>query len=133
LFKHAKAIIWLDCDAEVVDYPVVFDMLHDYDIGLYYRDRPRRPRELLTGTLYFNFTTASLDVLDEWIDMCRLFPNVWDQLSLQKVMEEIDRDDIKIFDFPSSYVKIFDAQDMLNVKPVITHWQASRRLKRGIT
>lgn len=53
---------------------------------------------------------------------------VWDQIALRNVLTGSDAD---IRCLPLEYVKIFDhAEDTRLVsKPVITHYQASRRLK----
>jgi hypothetical protein len=133
LLEHNMSIVWLDCDAEVVKYPKLFDYIGDYyDMGCYYRNRRSMPHELLSGTLYFSNTTESLKLLESWTTVCKANSMVWDQRNLQRVIYEHDKD-LKIFEFPSSYVRIFDAQDMRDVDPVILHYQASRKLKRMIT
>jgi hypothetical protein len=134
LVQYKKPIVWIDCDAEVKSYPVLFPELKDFfDIGLFYRNRENRPHELLSGTLYFNNTSTAMRILDLWVSMCRANSTSWDQRNLNRVIEEYG-DSVKIFEFPSSYVRIFDAEDMLwDGDPVILHHQASRRLKRIVT
>lgn len=130
LKEHNMPIVWIDCDAEVMRYPDLFNAIKDeYDIGVFYRNRARRPNELLSGTVYFNNTEGSRKILDAWVESCVSHPETWDQRCLQEVLYEM-RGEIKIFEFPCSYVRIFDAIDMAGVDPVILHHQASRELKR---
>jgi hypothetical protein len=131
--EHDIPIVWVDCDAEVQSYPVIFDEIKEfYDIGVFYRNRDKRPRELLSGTLYFNNTIRSKELLEAWTTMCRIHDTIWDQRNLHEVIEQ-SKEYMNVFEFPSSYVRIFDAEDMRGVEPVILHHQASRRLKRIVT
>lgn len=133
LIEHDMPVVWIDCDAEVKSYPILFDTLRkDYDVGLFHRNRVGRMHELLSGTLYFNNTSMSRKILDLWVEKSRIYSTTWDQRTLQSVIEEHEQD-IKIFEFPCSYVRIFDAEDMKDVNPVILHNQASRQLRKVVS
>lgn len=121
-------VVWVDCDAEVQHYPELFHRI-DADIGVYFRNRYGASHELLSGTIYFGNTAVSKDIVAKWCDFCKRNPTRWDQRSLQEVLE-LEKERVRIFEIPPSYVRIFDAHDMQGIDPVILHNQASRRLKR---
>jgi hypothetical protein len=131
LMEYNIPTVWVDADAEVLSYPILFDELYDYDIGVCYRNRRQRPHEMLAGTLYFNTTERSRFILDTWIDMCK-DNSISDQIALERIISA-NIHTIKLFEFPYSYVRIFDAEDMSETDPpVILHHQASRRLKKVV-
>jgi hypothetical protein len=124
-------IVWIDSDAEIMSYPTLFDTLRrSYDIAVYHRNRPSRENELLSGTVYFNYTLESMNVINRWIDVTKRKYNVWDQKNLQMAIETYDGN-LKVFELPCSYVRIFDAKDQ-NEDPIILHHQASRTLKKVV-
>ncbi len=132
LSKHKSPIVWIDCDAVILRYPTLFNELSDYDVAVHYRNRITRPKELLSGTVYFNYTFESLKVIAYWVVECLTDENLWDQKALSRAINKIDN--LKLYTLPASYVKIFDAVDMIceNNEPVIIHNQASRKWKRSV-
>lgn len=120
LQEYKKPIVYLDVDAVVREYPSLFDEI-DCDIACHYRDN----EELLSGTLYFNYTDKALSVLDEWIKTIGSLD--LEQRCLQYVLDQ--RKDVRVHKLPASYTQIFDSMAH-NGKPVIEHFQASRRLRK---
>lgn len=130
MLKNNIPIVWVDCDAEILKYPKLFHELCDYDIACHYFTRKSGKTELLSGTLYFNNTEASFDLLDRWEKSCGINPTRWDQRSLEDVVATSNY--IKVFDLPQSYVNIFDDGRVSVEDTFILHRQASRRYKRLI-
>lgn len=130
LFK-GRPVIWLDSDATVEQYPTLFDNIstEDYDIAYHLCKNPGGPVHLLTGTLWFNNNQKCRDLLRLWSDRCKNIVGKSDQDVLMTCIQECN---LRVFSLPSSYVKIFDLDETgeKNVKPVISHWQASRRGKK---
>lgn len=122
--RHTGPIVWLDADAEVVKYPLAFDVLDGCDIAVHFR----RDNELLSGTLYVGDTPKAREVLAAWVRRCEQFPSEWDQRNLQAALGMVPG--VNLHKLPAAYTCIFDADDMLEQgEPVILHHQASRRLR----
>jgi hypothetical protein len=127
---HKKPIVWVDCDAEILQYPSLFLSMQDFDIGCHYFTRKSGKVELLSGTLFFNYTDASRELINRWEDACKNSPARLDQKTLEDTIKSYET--IKIFDLPQSYVNIFDDGRVSLEDTVILHRQASRRFKRII-
>jgi hypothetical protein len=128
LDKHSPtSIVYVDCDAEFMRYPDLFDTL-DCDVGVYVFDRSCYTRshkgtEVLSGTIFLKSNTKVRALLEKWIRACRASPKVWDQKLLEKVLEG------QFFTLPGEYCKIFDRMDHIT-NPVIVHYQASREVRK---
>lgn len=131
LQTYNMSIVWLDCDAEVLKYPSLFNELDDYDMAVATSHKLSNPTEILSGTLFFNNTPGAITLLDKWIEECKLNPVKWDQKNLQKVLGDC-ANQIKVFDLPPGYAKIFDNSRIPEEDAVIVHWQASRKYKRMV-
>lgn len=133
LEKHKRAVLFIDADAEIKQYPFFFNEL-DKDFACYFRDYSQFPRssrregkELLTGTLYFADTKAAHDLIDAWIKENEKNPNLWEQKNLERAF---NRQICQFTELSPQYCKIYDL--MRSVKnPIIEHYQASRRLKNA--
>lgn len=126
LYEHKRRpVVYLDVDARIEQYPVLFDNIL-CDISFHYF----RGVELLSGTLFFgNHTPIGAELVKQWRDENDSHPGQWDQRTLQKVVEA--RDDLDILPLPETYVYI-NHLSVTNEKPVIRHTQASRQHKRVI-
>jgi hypothetical protein len=120
----SKPIVYTDVDSRIHSYPKLFDTLQEYDIGVHYR----KDRELLSGTIYFNHNETIKQLLNAWVKQGQDFPGVWDQKNLAKVLSQVT---INIYKLPPTYCQIFDIMRNEGT-PVIEHFQASRKFKRGI-
>jgi hypothetical protein len=147
LFAHPRRpVVWLDADARVRAFPELFEIWaqrealkqlgHDLgplpapDFAAHWKPKPAPygGTELLSGTLYFSGSKASIELVEDWRERCESHPDDYDQLSLENVVKEQSR--LSVVDLPSSYTCIFDAEPSMG-PPVICHYQASRRLKRS--
>jgi len=125
--KHyPKSIIWVDCDAEFVKYPKLFEELecniaaHLFKIekGIKQPDGTYGT-QLASGTVFLKNIPKTYQILLDWEKECRDNPNVLDQKSLENVLKGY------FYNLPGEYCKIFDRMAYIT-DPVIIHWQHSR-------
>lgn len=125
LAKHQRDVVWLDCDAVMERYPVLFD---DFpcDFGAHIHNFPHRKGELLGGTMYFANNEKAKELVARWINFNDSMPR---QRLSQWVLEEAVKGwDGTFFNFPPEYCQIFDLMKGTGL-PVISHWQASRKFR----
>ena len=142
LLKHKQSIVFLDADATIENYPMLFNFLNtfDYDIALHYLDwykfwrkkEGQNKREALSGTLYLNYNKKVLEFLDEWIELNKVSTK-WEQQNMQEILEKW-KDKLQIYNLPAEYCTIilFNGklpEHYLTEKPVIIHHQVSRQFK----
>jgi len=127
LEKHQRPIVYLDADAEVKQYPDLFNRL-DCDIAVHYRNS----EELLSGTLYLDNIATTKAIIEDWVREIERNPNIWEQACLARVLERYLLDKALVMEqLPPEYCCIFDL--MSGVKnPVIVQHQASRKLKENV-
>lgn len=114
-------IVWLDADAVVQQYPVLFDDM-DADIAVHYKGG----KELLSGTVFIANNDGGRKVVQEWVDLKDRFKDdshMVDQRMLQTVL---DNGNHNVYKLPAPYTLIFDLMSHLG-PPVIEHFQASRK------
>jgi len=123
-----KNVVYLDCDAEVIQDPKLFHYL-TCDIAVHVLDHSKYARknhkpEMLSGTIFFRNTEGNRTLVDEWIRICRQNDRMWDQVALVKAIGT------KPFhNLPEEYCVIFDYMRTVE-SPVIVHYQASRKFRR---
>lgn len=127
LFKHTgRAVVYLDCDAVIRERPTLFDNI-DCDIAVHYYESKNRPdRELLSGTLYVAPTENARRLIELWRYVNQEYPSRWEQKNLSIALKFMP--EIKIYELPPTYCLIFDLMKDRG-RPVIEHFQASRRYK----
>lgn len=116
-------VLYIDADAVVRQDPILFNDI-DCDIAVHYKNG----KELLTGTLYLNWTDNARRIVDEWISEVARCSNMWEQKNLSKVLERLR---FKMIELPPTYCQIYDLMKNAG-EPVIEHYQASRRFKGGV-
>jgi len=133
-------IVFVDCDAEVLRYPELFDNIPEqYDIAAHILDRgrwynkPFNEMELLTGTLFVRNTARAREIVDKWVGEC-YNSGIWEQKILQIVLKDMN---VPIFELPIEYCYMKTMpnglEPFIRVKdPVIVHHQLSRSLKKVI-
>jgi len=115
-------IVWLDADAIVREYPVLFDDM-EADIAVHYKGGS----ELLGGTVYVANNESGRNVAVEWVkEIERYGSHQNDQQTLQRLLS---RSNYKVTTLPAPYTLIFDLMSHLG-PPVIEHFQASRKGRR---
>ena len=126
-----RDIVWLDCDAVVLQYPELWDDanivigVHTVDWSLY-RDHNTKP-ETLAGTIYIG--AGQVEFVKAWVKMVKRLPRLTDQQCLQTLLKA--GKNLNVTQLPASYCQIFDTMATAG-DPVIEHGQASRRLKKEV-
>lgn len=134
-----RTLVFLDADCTIEQYPILFDSVSDYDIGFHmldwrtwYNYPDSTTKELLTGTMFFNYSDALVTLIEHWIDDLKI-NNIWEQKSLQQVIKKF-APMLKIYELPLEYcyIKTLPSGQVPNVKcdPIILHHQVSRQTKR---
>lgn len=123
---YPNALLYLDADARVQQYPSLFDKAA-FDLGLFYWHN----QELISSTLYFANNGKTFELVERWIACCFENPDIWDQKVLQYVVQESKDLALKIEMLPPSYCQIFDLMKNEG-EPVIEQFQASRRFKSEV-
>ncbi len=121
-------IVWVDCDAVFFAYPDLFKEL-DCNIGVYLFDRIHhgtkvRGLELLSGTIFLRNNEEVYNLVDKWEKECQANPHVWDQKSLEKILQG------EFYHLPAEYCTISRVMRFVK-KPVIVHYQASRQVRKN--
>jgi hypothetical protein len=129
LAQHqGKNLVWIDVDGVVQQYPQLLDDLagameyKDFIIGVHYF----RKRELLTNTVFLRNCDQTMQLMAAWINLVKAMPGVWEQKILQLLLSQ--HPEWKVFLLPAGYSQIFDLM-RYEGKPVIEHFQASRRFR----
>lgn len=122
--QNQSAVVWLDADCMVLQYPQLFFEL-DCDVAFHrFKDK-----ELLSGTVFFKNTARTIELLDKWIAINEANLEVFDQKNLDQALKSMG--DISILELPPEYCFIFDlSKDYYpRVNPIIEHYQASRKFR----
>ena len=142
LNKHKCSVIFVDADAEILQYPKLFQEIPDeYDLGGHYlnwrkmwkNQEGNSRRDFLSGTLYIPYKEKTINLVQAFIKQIKKNPNLWEQKNMQKVIES--HKDIKIYNLPYSYITfpLHNGQVPTHMVKeddiVIWHTQASRKFK----
>lgn len=124
-----RNIVYVDCDAEFLAYPDLFERL-DCNISVHLFDRACYKRrgvegyEILSGTIFLRNNKEVFDLVNKWEKECQAHPFVFDQISFAKILGD------NYHNLPEEYCTI--SGTMKHVKyPVIMHHQASREVKKN--
>lgn len=117
-------IVWLDADATVVKYPILFENLKEVDISAFIN----HINNLLSGTVYFANNDKVRKMMDNWIIANKKNTVLFEQKILQSTIKK--NRNIIFRRLPIGYCQIYNykVQAKENEKYVL-HWQASRRTK----
>ncbi|MCK9601764.1 MAG: hypothetical protein M0R06_22160 [Sphaerochaeta sp.] len=136
-----KDIVFLDSDAVVKQYPVLFDELsrtHDYDLSAHffkYQPESGDADELLSGTLWIQNGEMGRRLIEKWheIGLART-ADTRHQLCLKIAIAELGKagEKVRVNRHPFAYTCVFDYQQAYKTEPVIEHFQASRRLRKEV-
>lgn len=143
LTHHKKDIVFLDSDAVILEYPHLFEQIpegfevacHLLDKNAWYGNIYDPQFELLSGTAFFKYCQATLNLVSVWISLCKKNPNVWEQQLLQKAITSTQS---KFYPLPLSYCWIVSLPN--GSRPIVTppdpiiikHHQVSRQLRNKL-
>jgi MoaA/NifB/PqqE/SkfB family radical SAM enzyme/glycosyltransferase involved in cell wall biosynthesis len=131
LNKHGRPVVWVDCDAIIQQDPQLLSTLSEFDFAFHPRVRSNGSTELLGGTMYFNCTVGALKLLAKWTELVNADRTKYrlDQSYLHEAVSTLHS--LKVYYLPATYCQIFDLMKDAG-KPVIEHFQASRKYKQHV-
>ena len=145
LKKYKEPIVVLDVDCKITEEPILFERIktdqfdlayHSLDWETWY-NRPGKEtkKEILTGTMWFNYNEKVVSFLEEWAKA------TWkakcaDQVTIEVLLKG-DWKCLRICNLPIQYCYINSLPNgappyVQVLNPVITHFQASRIARKGI-
>jgi hypothetical protein len=139
-----RDIVFVDADAIVRQYPVLFDDLSngkDYDMAAHfhpYRGTRMHGGSLLSGTLWFKNSYRGRRIVKEWHAIGLGHPTIRHQHCLRLAVAELRIKRVmmpNVYKLPAGYTLIFDYYGRFRgpkPKAVIEHFQASRRFRRQV-
>ena len=118
LKRYRRNIVWLDADAVVQQYPILFDTIN-CDVAVHKRDGV----EILGGTVYVQNSDGGMRFAEDWVRMATENKKLNDQGALQAILR---KPSYNVELLPAPYTLIFDLMESQG-PPVIEHFQASRK------
>jgi len=135
-----KKILYVDVDAEFIKEPLLFKN-YSCDIAIRWQDFRWKKNESLSGTIYMESNAKTKILCDKWLKYNNAeyigskSPKSFEQVNLGRVMVEM-RQTHRLLDknLPPEYCFVFDHMKKIypNAKPVIEHYQASRRFRNKL-
>lgn len=125
--KHNDSILWLDADAEVLQYPTVLcDISPNVDLAWH----DRMGREIMLGTSYFRNNYLVKYLLMDWVSTCDINSQCISQKDFMRVYHSKYVGKFILQILPESYCHIFDKPILES--PVIVHNQLSRKTRNMV-
>lgn len=139
-------VVWTDADSRIKQYPPLFDTL-TCDVAFFYLKKDQVPefelpknsilsQELVnrdgylqSGTMFFNYTPKTIELLNTWISINEQDHVQWDQWTLQVAVDMVLGLDVGILPPEYNWIDGISTNIFGSRKPVIEHLQASRKYK----
>jgi len=133
-------IVFIDADGIVRQDPILFNKLskdHDYNMAAtfhVYGPNSGDPDELLSGTLWLANNRLTRRLIKLWHKIAIENPFEIHQRCLKYAIKKMEENEnpVKVYRMPWEYTCIFDYARSQNIKPVIEHFQASRRFREEV-
>lgn len=133
-------IVFIDADGIVRQDPVLFDKLskdHTHNMAAAfhtYGPNSGDPDELLSGTLWLANNGLTRGLVKLWHKIAIENPLEIHQRCLKYAIKEMEenKNPVRVFRMPWEYTCIFDYVRSRSVKPIIEHFQASRRFREEV-
>ena len=133
--QYEEEVCWIDADATIEEPPTLLSEIPpQYPIALHYLDWDKqygyhdKRKEALSGTLVVRRTAIPL--IEEWITLCKDYS--WEQKAMDIAIKKLG---ITPYELPPEYCCVVTRDYRIPEyipKPVIVHWQASRKYKRAV-
>jgi len=134
---HDKNLLYVDSDAIMHSKPILFQN-YRCDVAVRWQDFRWRKNECLSGTIYMANNERSRELCKRWQSInVNEGPNAktFEQWNLGTVIQDM-RNEGRLRDknLPPEYTFIFDSMRKMypDAKPVIEHFQASRKLRNKV-
>jgi hypothetical protein len=138
LDKHVgKNLLYVDSDAIVHSKPVLFEN-YECDVAVRWQDFRWRQNECLSGTIFMANNDKTRELCKIWLNTNDSEgPNAktFEQWNLGSAIQQMKKTHGLIDkNLPPEYTFIFDSMRKMypNAKPVIEHFQASRKLRNNV-
>ncbi len=123
--KFVGPLLYVDVDAYLHKNPWDYFNKTVYDIACHITDKG----ELLSGTIFMEDNKRVFKLLEEWSELCKKFPEIWDQKLLHQSIQQSS--DINFQQLDQAFCYIFDSKNKIPLENiVIEHLQASREIKK---
>jgi hypothetical protein len=132
-----QKLVYVDVDAVIHSRLMLFKD-YDYDISVRYQDFRWRKNECLSGTIFIRSNERTIRLCKRWMeinDSEGSNAKTLEQWNLDKAIQEGLKDyGLTFKNLPPEYTFIFDSMRAMypNAKPVIEHFQASRRFRNKV-
>lgn len=143
LREFKEPVLWIDIDGRM-RAPWDLNLEESHDVAFWFiphrvMKRPDVPHGaasgndgIASGTMWWNYTPASLDFLDAWCE-AEKGQGLWEQQILGEVWYDRPVADLRTFRLHQRYCRVFDVPWFEGEgEIVVEHMQASRRLKRTV-
>jgi hypothetical protein len=136
LNKHPNMrLLYVDCDAEIHSLPNLF-INYSTDIAVRFQDFSYRKNECLSGTIYMENNLRTRKLCELWFNSNKQGnQNGLEQWNLGILINQMIKEDgLRFKNLPPEYTFIFDTMKRIypDIKPIIEHYQASRKYKRKV-
>lgn len=120
-------IVFVDGDAILYEYPELFNNIKE-DFAVHFFKK----KQLASGTLFFKNNTIIREFVDDWIKENKNSSTTLEQQNLQNVFTRKWKEVLTTNYLPENYCYIFDIAIDKEIKPVIKHFQLSRKTRKII-
>lgn len=118
-----RDLLYVDADAEFVQYPKLFDTPYPYDVGIF--DRPNTVPH--AATMFFKAGSYAAALVARWERLMIENPKKTDQGTLRLALNTIaGKGGVSVGQLPHAYCCKVDEQNRCPELPVIIQHQASR-------
>ena len=104
LAETGRPVVWIDADASLLQWPHLLYRCR-YDFAAFAKDAGS-PRPWSVGTLYFNATSAGMNLANRWAHWCKELPaGTSDEAALALAWEEVG-ESLTVRKLPRSYFSL---------------------------
>ena len=124
------ALIWTDADSILRRPMPVEDLTMDFGMARFAWSKAHTP-ELLSGTMFFRRCPVVYSFVNEWLKVLPKYrhTDTPEQRSVEEVLPKFDGK-LRFGELSTEWCSIFDAPHPKGHRPVFSHMQASRRLRK---
>lgn len=117
-----RPILWIDADGTLWKQPDHFLNNYPYDFAARRQTNPWRQWHV--GTLFFNYTEASINFLQKWVEYSDANPGT-DEGALDLVWKDVS-DTLTSDELPATYFEMFSVLDQIPAPTTVISHRASR-------
>jgi hypothetical protein len=126
LMRLREPLLWIDVDGSLLKMPELLQSGHGIDIAI--RPKPKgRSRKWHVGTMYFNYTSATIGFLQEWCEHIKGHKES-DEVSLNQMWAEDNPvfKELRICELPPEYFQMLRASQPEPLRKTVIAHRASK-------